>query len=101
MIPLLICLLIIVVLSLLDVFLSQNKRDLPRMIKQIGTIALSWGLIGSVIGAIGAFDAIEASGGAAPALVAAGLKITLLSTLLGLVVFFVSRVAGLLLSLKT
>ena len=99
-IPMLIYLLIIIVLSVLDVFLSQSKRDLPRLIKQIGTIALSWGLIGSIIGAIGALDAIEGSGGASPAIIAGGLKITLLSTLLGLVVFFVSRVAGLLLSLR-
>jgi len=100
MLPMLLCLLIIVVLSLLDVFLSKSKRDLPGVIKQIGTIALSWGLIGSIIGIISALDAIEGSGGAAPALVAGGLKITLLATLLGLVVFFVSRVVGLLLSLR-
>jgi len=98
MVPLLICLLIILILAVLDL-MGQHKKNLPLIIKKIGTIALAWGLIGSVIGAIGAFDAVEASGGAAPALVAGGLKITLLSSLLGLIVFFVSRVVELLLSL--
>ena len=100
MIPLLICLMIIVILFILDL-LSQSQKNLPLIIKKIGTVALAWGLIGSMIGAIGAFDAIEASGGAAPALVAGGLKITLLSSLFGLVVFFVSRASELILSLRT
>lgn len=99
MVPLLISLIIIVVLLFMNLFRKSNTAKADT-IRQIGTVALAWGLIGSVIGAIGAFDAIEASGGAAPALVAGGLKVTLLSSLLGLVVFFVSRLSVLIVSLR-
>ena len=99
MVPLLISLIIIVGLFFMSL-LGKGKSKMAETIKQIGTVALAWGLIGSIIGAIGAFDAIEASGGAAPALVAGGLKVTLLSSLLGLVVFFVSRLSALILSIR-
>ncbi len=44
------------------------------------------GFMGTVVGMIGAFDAIQAAGDISPALVAGGIKVALLTTLLGLIV---------------
>jgi len=44
------------------------------------------GFLGTVIGMIGAFDAIAAAGDISPAVVADGIKVALLTTVLGLIV---------------
>ena len=49
-------------------------------------IAPMLGFMGTVIGMIGAFDAIEAAGDISPSLVAGGIKIALLTTVAGLIV---------------
>lgn len=48
-------------------------------------IAPMLGFMGTVVGMIGAFDAIEAAGDIAPSLVAGGIKIALLTTVAGLI----------------
>lgn len=50
-------------------------------------IALSpmLGFMGTVVGMIGAFDAIQAAGDISPTLVAGGIKVALLTTLMGLI----------------
>lgn len=49
-------------------------------------IAPMLGFMGTVIGMIGAFDAIEAAGDISPSLVAGGIKVALLTTVAGLIV---------------
>ena len=44
------------------------------------------GFMGTVVGMIGAFDAIEAAGDISPSLVAGGIKVALLTTVAGLIV---------------
>ncbi|MFI3248241.1 MAG: MotA/TolQ/ExbB proton channel family protein [Rikenellaceae bacterium] len=44
------------------------------------------GFMGTVVGMIGAFDAIQAAGDISPTLVAGGIKVALLTTLMGLIV---------------
>ncbi|MFC2123915.1 MotA/TolQ/ExbB proton channel family protein [Bacteroidota bacterium] len=50
------------------------------------SIAPMLGFMGTVIGMIGAFDAIEAAGDISPSLVAGGIKVALLTTVGGLIV---------------
>ncbi len=69
-------------------------------------IALSpmLGFMGTVVGMIGAFDAIQAAGDISPTLVAGGIKVALLTTLMGLIAavilqlfynYIVSKIDGL------
>jgi biopolymer transport protein ExbB len=44
------------------------------------------GFLGTVVGMIGAFDAIEAAGDISPSLVAGGIKVALITTVGGLIV---------------
>ncbi len=50
------------------------------------------GFMGTVIGMIGAFDAIEAAGDISPSLVAGGIKVALITTVFGLVVAIILQV---------
>ncbi len=55
-------------------------------------IAPMLGFMGTVIGMIGAFDAIEAAGDISPSIVAGGIKIALLTTVFGLIVAVILQV---------
>jgi biopolymer transport protein ExbB len=50
------------------------------------------GFMGTVIGMIGAFDAIEVAGDISPALVAGGIKVALITTVTGLVVAIILQI---------
>ena len=72
---------------------SSLKADFPvfekyrKLINQVVLIALVISFLNSLLGLIQAFDSLEATGGGDPAIVAGGLKVTLLSPLFGLLVF--------------
>lgn len=48
-------------------------------------LAPMFGFLGTVVGMVGAFDAIEAAGDISPSLVAGGIKVALLTTVAGLI----------------
>ena len=50
------------------------------------------GFLGTVVGMVEAFDAIEAAGDIQPSLVAGGIKVALLTTLFGLIVAIILQV---------
>ncbi|MFC2138039.1 MotA/TolQ/ExbB proton channel family protein [Bacteroidota bacterium] len=56
------------------------------------SIAPMLGFMGTVIGMIGAFDAIQAAGTISPALVAGGIKVALITTVSGLIVAIVLQI---------
>jgi len=56
------------------------------------SLAPMLGFMGTVIGMIGAFDAIEDAGDISPALVAGGIKVALLTTVAGLIVAIILQV---------
>ncbi len=97
----LICLLISIyftVKSLLNI--KTNVEISKKMLKHIsdsGTLGLALGVMGAFIGLITAFDVLEATGEAAPSIIAGGLKVALLSPLFGLFTFSVSKLAILIL----
>ena len=97
----LMCLLISIyftVKSLLNI--KTNIEISKKMLKHIsdsGTLGLALGVMGAFIGLITAFDVLEATGEAAPSIIAGGLKVALLSPLFGLFTFSVSKLAILIL----
>lgn len=50
------------------------------------------GFLGTVIGMVGAFDAIEAAGDISPSIVAGGIKVALLTTVFGLIVAIILQI---------
>lgn len=80
------------------VLTQSRSRSFPYGSVQTGRMesGLSWiglfialspmlGFMGTVVGMIGAFDAIQAAGDISPTLVAGGIKVALLTTLMGLI----------------
>ncbi len=92
--------LIALVLSLLFLIigfinLNKNPEKSKKMLNLVGhssLLGLTLGFLGSVIGLISAFDAIESMGDVSSAMLAGGLKVSLLTTTFGLFVFVVSRI---------
>lgn len=72
---------------------SAQFLKYKKLINQIVLLALVISFANSLLGLISAFDALEASGGAEPAIIAGGLKITLLSPTFGLLVFILGHVS--------
>ena len=74
---------------------SVENGKLERGVSWISlfiALAPMLGFMGTVIGMIGAFDAIEAAGDISPSLVAGGIKVALLTTVFGLIVAMILQV---------
>ena len=89
--PTLLLLVITIVLLIKSFMKGDDNGYNKKLISHIGLFALVWGFLGQLIGLIGAFDAVEAAGDIAPSMLAAGLKIALLSPTFGMIVFLVGR----------
>lgn len=100
MIPILLILLLSVILFFIAMIGKRDARQTAELIGYLGSLALAWGILGSIIGLIGAFDAIEAVGNVSPPILAGGLKVALLCPLFGLVCYLVSRFSMLALVFK-
>ena len=97
----LICLLMSIFFTVKSILkIKTDKEVSKKILKHIsdsGTLGLALGVMGAFLGLISAFDVLEASGGAEPAIIAGGLKVALLSPLFGLFTFSVSKLAILIL----
>tara|TARA_B100000795_G_C22587589_1_gene356232 strand:+ start:315 stop:728 length:414 start_codon:yes stop_codon:yes gene_type:complete len=93
----LICLLISIYFIFKSIKNIKTNNDVSiKMLKHIndsGILALTLGFLGAFLGLIAAFDVLEATGQAAPHIIAGGLKVALLSPLFGLFTFVISRIA--------
>ena len=73
-------------------FLSKESNEKTiHLIKHVSLFALVWGFLGLFIGLIGAFDAMSSVNDISTGVLAAGLKIGLLSPSFGIVVFLIAR----------
>jgi biopolymer transport protein ExbB len=96
------------VVSYGSVQMSQMESGLT-WISLFIAISPMLGFMGTVVGMIGAFDAIQAAGDISPALVAGGIKVALLTTLAGLIAavilqmfynYIVSKIDGLTMTME-
>ncbi|ARA94064.1 hypothetical protein AWN76_013480 [Rhodothermaceae bacterium RA] len=72
--------------------LTSLRRGLDAIV-QIGGFAFIWGLLGQALALYEAFQAIEAMGGVSPAVLAGGLKVSMIVPIYGLLLFAVSGLA--------
>jgi len=98
--PTFLMLLISITLFVKALFKGDTEGKTRKLISHISLFALVWGFLGQMIGLIGAFDSIQAAGDISPSVLAAGLKIALLSPVFGMVVFLISRLGIIILTLK-
>ncbi|MBR2747995.1 MAG: MotA/TolQ/ExbB proton channel family protein [Bacteroidales bacterium] len=91
------------VLTVLLVALFFAAWKAPRWVKEIGLFALLFGFLGHVLGMLQVFDAlVDLTAGAKgyadlfdaihPAVIFGGLKVTLISTVYGIIIYLISLV---------
>ena len=77
-------------LFLIAIFIAAWKA--PRWVKEIGIGALVFAIFGTLLGLAQVFDAIQMFGDISPAVICRGLKVTLIPTFYGFIVYFVSLI---------
>ena len=77
-------------LFLIALFIAAWKA--PRWVKEIGIGALVFAIFGTLLGLAQVFDAIQMFGDISPAVICGGLKVTLIPTFYGFIVYFVSLI---------
>ena len=98
--PIVIVFIILVALFVRQLVTKADKAHTIILLSNISLFILSWGLLGSVIGLIEAFDAVERLGDVSQGMMAGGLKIAFLTTVFGLVTFITGRLFILILTIK-
>lgn len=83
-------------------FLSLSKdlsvsRKMTRLASDASLLGLVLGFLGSIIGMITAFDAIESFDKISSAMIAGGLKVSFLTTVFGAITFIIPRIGILIL----
>lgn len=92
----LICLILAVVFLVFGFLNLKSNRDkskkMTRLASDVSILGLVFGFLGSTIGMITAFDAIESIGNISTGMMAGGLKIAFLTTVFGCVTFILPRI---------
>ncbi|RLD77021.1 MAG: MotA/TolQ/ExbB proton channel family protein [Bacteroidetes bacterium] len=85
-------LLILILVLIVKGFLNINKNSKTiSLISSLGWFTLVWGILGQTLGLVAAFDAIQSAGDISKGIMAAGLKVALITTIFGLFTFLVAR----------
>lgn len=93
--------LLICIALIVKLFLKEGSNDKTvNLLKHISLFALVYGFLGLFVGLIGAFDAISMANDFSISILAAGLKIGLLSPSFGMLVFLIARLGLLVRTLK-
>lgn len=100
MIPSLLLLIFILILITKGV-LNLNKEDTKTisLISSIGLFALIWGILGQLLGLFQAFDYIQISGEVPATVLAGGIKVSMISTIFGMIIFLISRIGIIILNI--
>ncbi len=78
---------------------KANFKHQLKYIKSLGLFTAITGILGQLIGLFSAFTAIEAYNDISPAIMAGGLKVSMITTLTGIVIYLISIVIWFLLDL--
>ena len=78
---------------------KANFKHQLKYIKSLGLFTAITGILGQLIGLFSAFTAIEQMGDISPAIMAGGLKVSMITTLTGIVIYLISIVIWFLLDL--
>jgi putative Mn2+ efflux pump MntP len=78
---------------------KKNFKEQLRYVKSLGLFTMITGILGQLIGLFSAFTAIESAGDVSPAMLAGGLKVSMITSLTGIVIYLISIVIWFLLDL--
>lgn len=69
---------------------THVDKEKVSLIKSFGLLGLVMGILGQLIGLFDAFSAIEQMGNVSPGMLAGGLRVSMITTLYGIVIFLIS-----------
>ncbi|MCG2588143.1 MotA/TolQ/ExbB proton channel family protein [Rhodohalobacter sp. WB101] len=78
------------VYSLIKIKRDGSSSKSVSLVKEIGIFGFIFGIFGQFLGLYQAFNAIEAAGDVSPALLAGGLKVSMITTLYGMTIFVIA-----------
>ena len=78
---------------------EKTDKDLD-LVKSMGLFAMITGILGQLIGLFSAFEAIQEMGSVSPAMLAGGLKVSMISTLYGMTIFLFAYILWLILNIR-
>lgn len=81
---------IIITIFLIAIFIAAWKA--PRWVKEIGIGALVFSVFGTLLGLFQVFDVLQRFGDVSTSVLCGGLKVTMISTFYGLIVYFISLI---------
>ncbi len=90
--PILVFLLISILLFVWALTKASYNNKLIYILKQLGWLSIAWGVLGRTFGLITAFDTLREYKELTPQLLGDGLKMALLSPMLGVICFILIRV---------
>lgn len=77
---------------------GSNKNI--SLIQKAGLLAAVTGILGQLIGLFSAFEAIQQMGTVSPAMLAGGLKVSMITTLYGILIYLIALLISILLKWK-
>lgn len=77
-----------------------NKEHSVSQIKSAGLLAAITGILGQLIGLFSAFEAIQEIGSVSPAMLAGGLKVSMITTMYGIIIYAIATILSLILKAK-
>jgi len=85
----------LIIFALITKFQKKTiKGNILEIIRQLGGLALAWGVFSTVVGLFFAFDALEGMKETLPlAVIMGGLKVALISIIYGLIIFIFSLIS--------
>lgn len=95
MVPLLILLMIIIVLFIKS--LKKNSEKDRKLINELGLFSFAFGVLGFVIGLLGALGDIAQASDISPQVLAGGFKVGLIAPTFGMIIFLIGRIESILL----
>jgi len=78
---------------------KENFNHQLKYVRSLGLFTMITGILGQLIGLFMAFTAIEAAEDISPAIMAGGLKVSLITTLTGIIIYLISIIIWFLLDL--
>ena len=87
----LLTLLFILMIVFFVIRLMTSDEKWYSIIKNLGITALAVGILGQLIGLFTAMQHIEAAGGISPGVFASGFKVSMITTMYGLIIFIISK----------
>lgn len=77
-----------------------NTDESTGKITSVGLLAAITGILGQLLGLFQAFEVISEVGSVSPALLAGGLKVSMITTMYGVIIYMISLILALLLKAR-